>query len=544
MNTKPVQIVMLKTIAVLAFSIVAGYGMAQKLTYTSAPVTDKCYDISYTIGYQDNNVFFWFYELSNKTLHLNIFDDEMRLTKELSFKIENLDEFYDINFFKKDDSHNVILEYLSGRKIITQVFSFAPEKDAIVSLPVLEKADAKSRELTVKSSDNGKYIGLLKQYQTVDDSTLIYYSVYNDQYQRINRFTFLLPQIHPSINLNSSLIDNSGNLFFAAQNVKQSTNESNVTIYEVNLQKDSLLTSNFFRNGEFSNISIQENNTNSGLAVSGLWWDDQRNELQNKYFFLMQFNENLLQEGGMTLFSIKKITDSLCSKKFFVSSVNGKVGSDSNYNLYLSGVTNVKIKKRKNGLHFLPVYSQPDLSAITSTMHSFYDGRVTPNDLQSPVANNIPNVYYTSSSSNINNFNTALPYSGDYYAKNQPYPYTSYKPKTSGNNFFISLVINLKGVVAIHDFKNNESGSLPESERVFITDQHAHYLYSRTIKGDKQLLCDLVSEQNGNMQLKPVISNAKHTLQLQNGIQVSPTIIVFPVTDVKYNLWLAKMNVE
>ncbi len=543
MTNKCAPILLLKIFMVCVFSTVTFYTMAQHLSYTSVPVTDKYYNISYTIGYQDNKVFFWFYDNSDKTLHLNIFDDNMRLTKEASFKIEKMNEFYKINFFKRNDCYNVLMEYSSGKNNITQLFAFNSAKDAIAALPVLEKADAKGGELTVKNSDNGKYIGLLKQYQTVDDSTLIFYSVYNDQYEHINTFTFLLPQINPTINLGSSLIDNSGNLFFAAQDVNRSSNKSNVTIYEVNLQTDSLLTSNFFRNGEFSNISIQQNNTNSGLAVSGLWSNDQRNELQNKYFFLVQFNKNLLQEGGMALFSIKKITDSLCSNKFFVSSVNGKVGVDSNYNLYLSGVTNIKSKK--NGLHFSPVYSQPDLSAITSTMHSFYDGRATPNDLGNLAASNVPNVYNNTVTPNLGSYNTAYgtsyPNTGNYFSPNTG---ESYKPKTWGNNFFIWLVINPKGVVAIHDFKNNESGSLPESDRVFITDQHAHYFYSRTIKGSKQLLFDLVCEHDGKMQLKPVVSNARHTLQLQNGIQVSPSIIVFPVTDIKYSLWLAKMNVE
>ena len=517
----------LKTLLISIFLMICGGISAQRLYYSAVGKKSDIYSTTYVAGKQDNNVVVWLYKQSEKTMQINVYGSKMEILNQASLKVESIENLYSIHFLRKDNCYDLLIQYATNKHVIEEIISFNKANNTVLPLKVLSQSDVFGG-LIVKNSDNGKYTGFIKGYKTLTDSILIQYSIYNNQYALISDFSFVLPQKHDAIDLEGSIVDNSGNLFFyATKEIQSPAYNQVITIYEANLEKDKLLQEDISRNGRFSNIIIQQNKMNRGLVVSGLWTTNDKGETLSKgnnvsqYLFMIELNEDFYQQKEMTLYSVNNVVDSIYTNatKSVLRSERLVASRDSGFIFYISGLTN---------------YSEASMQANRVTKVKIPElptsYRVQNPDPSKSIANFSQPNYYAATSENDGSTNNDR---------------LGYIPvRTKGVNFVITVAANSSGISTLYNYEDSTAGfSLPEYEYVANTGNNMHYVYSRVLKSGKQMIFDLVLEKDGQMHLKPVVTNEDYKLNLYSGMQVSSNTIVFPFVE-KRQLSFARMDLD
>lgn len=507
---------------------------AQTISYCTDLIERKMFiGRTYVAGQQENNVYIWHYDMwwNSHPLELSICNSQMRLIKKLSLKIDKLDAFYGLAFFQKNNCKQVLLEYNVKGKWIFQLYNYDEVSGTIAPGQLIDEADIFAQP-TIKFSPDGRYTGLVQAYKTTNDSTLIRYRLYNDGLHPMRTVTFILPHQYNAFDLGESVIDNRGNLIFYTSNAGNAASEQTMTVYKVNVETDSLLSNDFFKNGTYANIKLQLNRTDEDIDISGIFFKAPSIPLdkvtnQEAHYFITQLNKDLSQQSNMTLLSINKIMDSLYPTNTRINAVNMVVNTDSGFTVTISGVTDfgVKLKQPNTGQPYLP---PPDLT--------LYKNYSIGNTMQA--APNVPNVYLNTTP------NTASSQSS---GGNNNYPSNKAGWLTStvtGKNFFIILSLNKNGSLSIHHLADKpQDVSLPEYEYVMNTEKNIHFLFSRTLKKDKQAVSDIIFENNKSLQLNPVLVNPKFTLLVNESVQISPDAILIPFLKTN-GLSFAKMEFE
>jgi len=221
------------------------------------------------------------------------------------------------------------------------------------------------------------------------------------------------------------------------------------------------------------------------------------------------------------LYSVNDVVDSVYANatKSVLRSERLVAFRDSGFIFYISGLTN---------------YSEAQMQASRVSkvkvpeLPTFY--RVQNPDPSKSVANFSQPNYYAAISENDGSTNNDRP---------------GYIPvRTKGVNFVITVAANSSGISTLYNYEDSTAGfTLPEYEYLANTGSNMHYVYSRVLKSGKQMIFDLVLEKDGQMHLKPVVTNEDYKLNLYSGMQVSSNTIVFPFI-AKKQISFARMDLE
>lgn len=508
MLKKSICLIIILTNLLLSFLCSA---QAQRIYYADID-RNSFNDVDYIVGEQNNNDIVWLYKIKEKILQIRVYNNRMELQKQATIKLGRIDFLYTINFLEKNNCHDILLQYSYHQDIITGRYQYNDEKNIITPVQILLQEHVLSL-LVTKYSPNGNYSGILQAFKTTKDSTLLQCSVYKKETDSFQHITVILPQKHVSVNLDGSMIDNAGNLYFTALNKTDTSVTQQMTTYQVSIAKDSLLVNILSGAGRFSKINLQPNYSNQTINASGIFIKDlpqAKGGKSEQYLFFTEMTDSFSQDEQMALVPVSSILDSIYAADYFLRSQKLVFNKASGYTFYTTGLAGYQ--------PVTPGYYNSHLSFAQAT------GCIPEKNSNTRVIG-----------ANYNSFGFLR---SDVFKITLPDD-VSYECISSGGKNFVSVieVSNNGKIVATRSYKDNTPDvSLPEFEYMANTGQNIHYIYSRTIhnqdrvvqRKQRQLVYDVSFNKNSGFQLMAVVTNQAYRILINKGVQVSSRRVVFP----------------